>query len=89
MRNAAGKVIGGVDTHKDTHTAVALDGTGRLLGTTEVPASADGYQTLREWFLSFGAIERVGIEGTSSYGAGLFRYLRARSISIVEVNRTN
>lgn len=29
------RVIGGVDTHADTHCAAALDGVGRLLGTRQ------------------------------------------------------
>jgi hypothetical protein len=32
-------VTGGVDTHKDTHTAAVLDATGRLLGHHQFPAS--------------------------------------------------
>ena len=40
-----------------------------------------------EWALQFGVIDRVGIEGTGSYGAGLFRWLRARGITVIEVVR--
>ena len=32
-------------------------------------------------------MERVGIEGTGSYGAGLSRWLRARGVAVVEVER--
>jgi hypothetical protein len=34
------EVTGGVDTHKDTHTAAALDASGRLLGHREFAATA-------------------------------------------------
>ena len=42
-------VTGGVDTHRDTHTAVALDQTGRLLGHRQFPATAPGYASLLGW----------------------------------------
>lgn len=37
----------------------------------------------------FGILDRVGIEGTGSYGAGLTRYLREQGIHVIEVNRPN
>ena len=82
-------ITGGVDTHKDTHTAAALDGTGRVLGNATFPASPAGYAELLEWLRSFGALDRVGIEGTGSYGSGLTQYLREASVNVVEVNRPN
>ena len=39
-------VIGGVDTHRDEHTATAVDSTGRLLGTVSFSATRDGYGQL-------------------------------------------
>jgi transposase len=36
------EVTGGVDTHRDTHTAAALDGAGRVLGSAQFPATAVG-----------------------------------------------
>jgi transposase len=39
----------GVDPHKASHTAAALDEHGRLLGRQRVPATLDGYQALRQW----------------------------------------
>jgi transposase len=83
------RVTGGVDTHKDTHTAAAIDASGRALGTATFAATAAGYQELLEWLLSFGAVERVGIEGTGSYGSGLAEHLRRRKVSVLEVGRPN
>ncbi len=80
-------VIGGVDTHADTHWAAALDGVGRLLGTRQFPANASGYADLAAWLAEFGTVSVVGVEGTSSYGAGLTRDLRGRGASVLEVNR--
>jgi transposase len=42
-------VMIGVDPHKASHTAAALDEHGRLLGQQRVPATLDGYQQLRQW----------------------------------------
>lgn len=39
----------GVDAHKDTHTMVALDATGRQLGTITVPARTHGHRTALAW----------------------------------------
>ena len=37
------EVVGGVDTHLDTHTAAVIDLVGRVLGTEQFPATAAGY----------------------------------------------
>ena len=84
-----GVVLGGVDTHKDIHAAAAMSETGRLLGAAEFPTTPAGYRRLLAWLRSFGPVERVGIEGTGSYGAGLCRYLRSKGVEVVEVNRPN
>ncbi len=82
-------ITGGVDTHKDTHTVAALDENGRLLSVAHFPTTSSGYEKLHAWLGAFGTIARVGIEGTGSYGAGLSRYFRKKSVSVVEVNRPN
>ena len=79
----------GVDTHSESHVAVALDGVGRHLGALTVPNSTGGYAELLGWVLSFGGPVAAGVEGTGSYGAGLSRFLRTRGVSVVEVNRTS
>lgn len=80
-------VTGGVDTHKDTHTAAALDSLGRLLGTDTFPATSTGYTALLAWLRGFGTVTAVGVEGTGSYGIGLARYLATATITVVEVNQ--
>ena len=79
----------GVDTHGDVHVAVALDQLGGLLGSVQVPATRLGFRQLLEWALGFGIIDRVGIEGTGSYGAGLSRWLRSQGLAVVEVDRAD
>jgi transposase len=69
------EVILGVDTHLDVHVAVAVDHLGRRLGELSVPTTANGYERLLCWAESFGPVRCAGIEGTSSYGAGLARHL--------------
>jgi transposase len=77
----------GVDTHKDTHVGVALDGLGRFQGTLSVPANLAGYKKLLEWASGFGHLEHAGVEGTGSFGAGLARFLKAEGIKVSEVTR--
>lgn len=81
------EVSGGVDTHRDTHTAAALDTAGRRLGSRQFPATLAGYQQLLAWLRSFGTLLVVGIEGTGAYGAGLARYLASEGVVMVEVDR--
>lgn len=80
-------MIGGVDTHADTHHAAVLDDRGRLLGSAVFPATGPGYRQLLGWMRAQGTVSQVGVEGTGSYGAGLTRYLRGEGVTVVEVNR--
>jgi len=82
-------ITGGVDTHLDVHVAAALDHIGGLLGTESFPTTPAGYRQLLAWLGSFGTIGQVGVEGTSSYGAGLTRALQAAGVTVVEVDRPN
>jgi transposase len=44
---------------------------------------------LSHWLLSFGVVERVGVEGTGAYGAGLARHLAREGLVVIEVDRPN
>lgn len=83
------QVIGGVDTHSDTHTAAAIDSLGRLLGHHTFPTTRVGYQSLLSWLTGHGCVQKVGIEGTGSYGSGLARHMAAAGITVIEVDRPN
>jgi len=87
--SASVTVIGGVDTHKHTHYAAAVDDQGRLLGHREFPANDGGYQRLLGWMRSHGQIAAIGVESTGSFGATLTRALSKAGERIVEVNRPN
>ena len=79
-------IVGGIDAHKEKHHAVALDLQGILLDNREFPATSCGYRELVAWLKALGPIDRVGVESTGSYAAGLARYLGEEGIRVVEVN---
>ncbi|WP_136800040.1 IS110 family transposase [Desulfosediminicola ganghwensis] len=81
------EVILGVDTHLDQHIGVVIDSVGKLLGHLSVTANSKGYKQLAKWARSFGDLQRAGIEGTGTYGAGLARYLAAEDVLVLEINR--
>ena len=80
-------VIVGVDTHKNQHTAVAIDAVGGRLEETFIPAKQGGYQALLDWARDQGRPVAFGVEGTGSYGVGLARFLRRNGAKVVEVSR--
>ena len=87
MPAPAAPVTVGVDTHLDLHMAAVVDQTGRLLDTNGFPASTRGYVALVTWAERYGPVERIGVEGTGTYGAGLTRFVRASGLQVLEVNR--
>lgn len=80
-------VVVGVDTHKDEHLAVALDGFGGQRGSYALPATPEGYAGLLCWARAHGRVVAFGVEGTGSYGSGLARYLRRQGARVCEVSR--
>jgi transposase len=89
MTNPTTAVIGGVDTHKHTHYAAAIDDHGRLLGHREFRANAGGYAALLEWLRSQGQVVVIGVESTGNFGAALTRFLAEAGEDVVEVNKPN
>lgn len=87
MPDHAKEVIGGVDTHGDTHHAAVIDKLGRHLADREFPATGAGYRSLVTWLLSHGNVTAVGIEGTGAYGAELARTLTRSGLTVLEVDR--
>ena len=82
-------MIIGIDTHKATHVAVALDTQDTRLAALSIPTNPKGYLELERWSQSLGEVHAFGIEGTGSYGAGLSRSLLAQGHNVVEVTRPN
>jgi transposase len=63
-----GDVIVGVDTHKDQHVAVAIDGVGGLIDESKfLDANNDGYAELLAWARSLGNVHVFAVEGCGSY----------------------
>ena len=83
----AASIIIGVDTHKSTHVAVAINEQGARLAAVSVPANSKGYMALKNWSWSLGSVQPFGIAGTGSYGAGLSQYLMSLSLKVVEITR--
>ncbi|MDQ4021885.1 MAG: IS110 family transposase [Actinomycetota bacterium] len=81
------EVVAGVDTHGQTHHVAVLTTIGGELGDREFPATAAGYAALLAWVHDQGRLLRVGVEGTSSYGAGLARHLHDQDVAVVEIDR--
>jgi transposase len=75
-----------VDTHKDVHVAVALDGPGPQLDSREIATTPAGYRSLLSWAQELG-VPAFAIEGTGSYGAGLVRFLERAGVSVYECER--
>lgn len=83
------RIVGGVDTHADTHHAAVVLAGGRRVADAQFPTTESGYVQLLDWMRSHGRLTAVGVEGTGAYGAGLTRYLHGCGVPVVEVNRPN
>ncbi len=83
----ATQVIGGIDTHADTIHVAAIDDLGRDLGDREFPTTPAGYRDAMAFLVGHGSLSVIGIEGTSSYGAGITRAARAAGVEVREVTR--
>jgi transposase len=82
-------ITGGVYTHLDVHVAAAVDANGGVLGVESFATTPAGYVQLQGWLSGFGTVERIGVEGTGAYGAGLARHLRGQGVVVIEVDRPN
>jgi transposase len=80
-------VVGGADTHADTVHVAAISTLGREVADREFPTTAAGYRAAVAFLTSHGPVDQVGIEGTSSYGAGLARAVTNAGLEVIEVNR--
>src|SRR5829696_1211106 len=85
QERAGRSVVGGVDTHKDLHVAAVVDEHDRPLASRGFPTTRHGYKQMLAWMRSFGSLQRVGVEATGTYGAGLLRYLQHAGVEVLEV----
>ena len=70
------RIVGGVDTHKDLHVAAVVDEQDRVIETRCFATTRQGYRQMLAWMRSFGELQRIGIESSGSYGAGLLRFMQ-------------
>jgi len=81
-------VVGGVDRHKDLHVAAVVDDNDQVLGTQSFATTRQGYKLMLTWMRSFGDLQRIGVECTGSYGAGLLRYMQVAAHAAYARRRT-
>ena len=87
--DSVGLLTAGIDTHKNTHHVAIVDHLGRSVADRQFTTTSDGYRAIIAFLSALGPINRVGVEGTGSYGAGVARTLRASGFAVIEVVRHN
>jgi transposase len=76
--------VAGIDSHKATLAACAIDETGVVLDERTFPNDPSGFEALAGWLGELG-VGPVGIEGSAGYGAAAARHLVAAGLAAVEV----
>jgi transposase len=77
-------VMIGVDPHKSSHTAAALDEQGQLLNRQQIPATLEGYQALGAWAARWP--ERCwAVEGAHGIGRALAQRLVGDGEQVLDV----
>jgi transposase len=75
----------GIDSHKGSLTAAAVDALGRVLGVREFRNDPTGHRALLRWVKNQGKPRRIGIEGSLHYGAAVTSRLLAGGEDVREV----
>jgi len=75
----------GIDTHKATLAACAVDERGSAVAEREFSNDAAGHRALATWADSISPGALIGIEGSATYGAVLARSLVASGLAVREV----
>jgi transposase len=79
-------IVVGIDPHKQTHTAVALDSaTGRKVGELTVKARTRGFERLLVWARDLDEIDRFAVEDGRHVSGSLERHLIAHGETSVRV----
>lgn len=85
MERSEQPIVGGVDTHKDLHVAAVVDAQDQFIASESFATTRQGYRLMLEWMGSFGNLQRVGVEATGTYGAGVLRYCQKAGVEVLEV----
>ena len=75
----------GIDTHKATLAACAVDGLGAPLDERTFPNDPAGHRALAAWARRVAPGAVIGLEGSASYGAAAARFLLEEGESVREV----
>jgi transposase len=75
----------GIDTHKATLAACAVDGLGAPLDERTFPNDPAGHRALAAWARQVAPDGIVGLEGSASYGAAAARFLLTEGLAVREV----
>src|SRR5664280_338980 len=75
----------GIDTHKATLAACAIDELGRPIGEATFANDPPGHTAFITWARSMAPDATVGIEGSSSFGAPLARSAQLAGLAVREV----
>jgi transposase len=78
-------VVIGIDPHKRSHTAVAVDEAGRKLGQLTVTADGQGLLRLWAWSARFGPQRRWAVEDGRGVAGRLVRTLVGHGATVVWV----
>ena len=76
----------GLDTHKSSHVAVAVDEAGQVCGHWAGANSVAGWSEVLQGAQGLGDERRWGLEGAWNYGRGLAQHLLAAGETVHEVN---
>jgi transposase len=80
-------IVIGVDPHKGSHTAVAVDASiGKLIGARTVKARDQGHDELVRWSRSLGSERVFAIEDCRHVSGGLERFLLGHAERVVRVS---
>lgn len=78
-------VVIGIDPHKRSHTAVAVDRAGRKLGQLTVNADDEGMLRLRAWAAHYGSDQLWAVEDGRGVAGRLVRTLVGQGMTVVWV----
>ena len=79
------KISIGIDSHKSTLAAAAVDGLGRVLGIEQFANDSEGHKALLEWRECLDGDLRIGVECSGSYGQPIAEVLMRAGEDVYEV----
>jgi transposase len=78
----------GIDSHKSSLAAAAVDQLGRLVSKGQFANDARGHAALLKWLSATVGMRRIGIECAATYGAAVAARFRHAGEDVCEVPTT-